>query len=187
MSQPIEVLSPWDGSLVGRVPISSPAEVDAALTTLERGRAVFTDLPAHERAVILHRLGDLLDEHSESLARLITREMGKTIRDARVEMARAANTARAAGDEARRMHGEILDSDAYPPIRGRWGLVHRRPLGIVLAITPFNFPVNLAVHKLGPAFAVGCPVLFKPGPQTALSGLRPVSYTHLTLPTILRV
>ncbi|TNE91207.1 MAG: aldehyde dehydrogenase family protein [Deltaproteobacteria bacterium] len=172
MSVVHEVRNPFDGSLVGTYDAATPEEVDAALSRLEAGKQVFRGLSAHERAQILHRLADLLDEHTEPLARLITDEIGKTLRDSRVEMMRAANTARASADEARRMHGEVLDSDAYPPLRGRWGIVHRRPLGIVLAITPFNFPINLAMHKLGPAFAAGCPVLFKPGPQNALSGMR---------------
>jgi acyl-CoA reductase-like NAD-dependent aldehyde dehydrogenase len=96
----------------------------------------------------------------------------------RVELTRTANTLRCSADEARRIEGQVLDSDAYPPERGRWGIVHRRPLGIVLAITPFNFPINLAAHKLGPAFAAGCPVLFKPGPANVLSGRRLTELAH---------
>lgn len=164
------VSNPFDGSEVGRYSYATSEEVDAALTTLERGREVFRTLSAHERSEILRRFADLVERDADGLARLITQEIGKTIRDSRIEVQRATNTLRCSADEARHIHGEVLDSDAYTPLRGRWGIVHRRPLGIVLAITPFNFPINLAAHKLGPAFAAGCPVFFKPGPANVLSG-----------------
>jgi acyl-CoA reductase-like NAD-dependent aldehyde dehydrogenase len=172
MSQLFTVRSPYDSSVIGSFEYATREEVTAALDTLDAGKEVFKTLTAHERSAILTRLADLLDANADELSVLIAREIGKTLRDARVELQRAANTVRCSADEAKQIRGEVLDSDAYPPLRGRWGIVHRRPLGIVLAITPFNFPINLAVHKLGPAFAAGCPVLFKPGPQNALSGKR---------------
>ena len=172
------VLNPYDGASLGSFAYATPAEVDATLTLLERGKHVFAGLTAHERSVILVRFAELLEADGEALASLISREIGKTLRDSRTEISRAANTLRVSADEARQIRGELLDSDSYAPLRGRWGLVHRRPLGIVLAITPFNFPINLAVHKLGPAFAAGCPVFFKPGPQNTLSGRRLTELAH---------
>ncbi len=173
-----QVINPWDGSVVGSFTWATPEETEAALATLARGKEVAASMPAFERAEILLRLADLMDADADSLAALITREIGKTLRDSRIELQRAANTVRCSAEEARRLQGKVLDSDAWPPARGRWGLVHRRPLGIVLAITPFNFPINLAVHKLGPAFAAGCPVFFKPGPANVLSGRRLTELAH---------
>lgn len=166
------IRNPYDASEIGSFEYASAAQVSTALDTLERGKEVFKAISAHERSTILNRFADLIDANAEELSNLIAREVGKTMRDSRVELSRAGNTARCSADEAKQIKGEVLDSDAYPPLRGRWGIVHRRPLGIVLAITPFNYPINLAVHKMGPAFAAGCPVFFKPGPQNAFSGLR---------------
>ncbi|MCB9677944.1 MAG: aldehyde dehydrogenase family protein [Alphaproteobacteria bacterium] len=163
------VTNPWNGEVLGHFEHTSAAAVDEALTKLEAGRAVFRSLAAHQRSAILSAFADGLDARAEELARLVTAEVGKTLRDSRVELERASATLRCSADEARQIRGEVLDSDTYGPTRGRWGIVHRRPLGIVLAITPFNFPINLALHKIGPAFAAGCPVLFKPGPQNTLS------------------
>ncbi len=171
MSSTFSVHNPYDGTSIGTFAYATPQEVSSALDLLEAGKSILAKITAHERSEILSRLADLMEEHSEELAVLITREIGKTISDSRIEMVRATNTIRCAANEARSIVGEVLNSDAYPPQRNRWGIVHKRPLGIVLAITPFNFPINLSVHKLGPAFAVGCPVFFKPSPQNVKSGL----------------
>tara|TARA_R110002073_G_scaffold208011_5_gene368445 strand:+ start:31208 stop:32584 length:1377 start_codon:yes stop_codon:yes gene_type:complete len=165
-----DVTNPYDGSSIGTFPYAQEDEVARKLATLTKGKAILAGLSAHKRSTILAKLADLMEAASEEFAALITREIGKTIRDSRVEMVRAANTIRCSANEARSVVGEVLDSDAYPPERSKWGIVHRRPLGIILAITPFNFPINLSVHKIGPAFAAGCPVFFKPSPQNYLSG-----------------
>lgn len=175
----MKLIDPWKGTTIADLPATTASELDAKLTLLEQGRTELAAMPAHERAVILRRLSGLLAEHADEMATLITREMGKAITQARGEMARAVTTTACAADEALQIRGEVLDSDTYGPSKGKWGIVQRRPLGIVLAITPFNFPVNLALHKIGPAFAAGCPVLFKPNPATALSARRLVELCHL--------
>ncbi|MDB4476012.1 aldehyde dehydrogenase family protein, partial [bacterium] len=146
--------------------------------TLRQGEEIQRSLAAHERSDILRRLAQLLKTHREELAALVTAEIGKTISDARVELDRAINTTLASAEEARQIAGEALDSDAYPPTRGRIGVVVWRPLGTVLCITPFNFPLNIAMHKLGPAFAAGNAVLFKPGPQNTASAKRLVELCY---------
>ena len=170
MSSTFDVTNPYDGSSLGSFDFAQAEEVQAKLALLTAGKAILAKLSANRRGEILTRLAELMEERSSEFATLITKEIGKTIRDSRVEMQRAANTVRCSANEARNIVGEVLDSDAYPPERSRWGIVHRRPLGVLLAITPFNFPINLSVHKIGPAFAAGCPVFFKPSPQNYLSG-----------------
>ncbi|WP_237058721.1 sulfoacetaldehyde dehydrogenase SafD [Microbulbifer sediminum] len=163
------IVNPYDGELIEEYDFASRDDVERAIGTLVEGRAVQSVTPAFERSDILLRLAGLLREHTDHLARLITAETGKTISDSRIEIERAYNTALASAMEARAIHGEALDSDAYPPQRERIGVVLWRPLGTVLCITPFNFPVNIAVHKIGPAFAAGNTILFKPGPQNKRS------------------
>lgn len=165
-----DVRNPWDGSLVGRVPRCGPAEVDAACTAaaavLERD-----DLPAWRRAEILDRTAQSLAERSEELARRIVAEAGKPIRDARGEVARCLDTLRFSAVEARRLVGEMVPLDASRSAAGRLGFALRVPVGVVAAITPFNFPLNLVAHKVGPAIAAGCPVVLKPAEQAPLSAL----------------
>lgn len=172
------VTNPWNNETLGEYVYASESDIAQAMTTLKRGEAIQRRLAAHERADILRRLADLLRENQEELAALVTKEIGKTISDARVELDRAINTAIASAEEARQISGEALDSDAYPPTRGRIGVVMWRPLGTVLCITPFNFPLNIAMHKLGPAFAAGNAVLFKPGPQNTASAQRLVELCY---------
>ncbi|WP_346839499.1 aldehyde dehydrogenase family protein [Microbulbifer sp. SAOS-129_SWC] len=164
-----QILNPYNGALVEAFDFASRAEVDSALALLVEGRAKQAATPAFERSNILMRLAQLLLERKEELATLITEETGKTISDSRVEVDRAYNTALGCAVEARGITGEALDSDAFPPQREKIGVVLWKPLGTVLCITPFNFPINIAVHKIGPAFAAGNTVLFKPGPQNKRS------------------
>lgn len=169
MSILYKVNNPFNQELLGEFPFSSKEEVEAQLVLLKQGQKTLKNIPAHERSDILRRLSVLLDENSEKLAKLITLETGKTIADSRVEMVRAVNASIASSEEARQIIGETLDSDAYAPTRGKLGIVCWRPLGTALCITPFNFPINIAIHKIGPAFAAGNTVMFKPGPQNTLS------------------
>lgn len=164
-----KILNPYSGELIEEYDFTGRESVDSALELLARGRKVQEATPAFERSNILLRLGQLLLERKEELARAITEETGKTISDSRVEIDRAYNTALGCAVEARGMTGEALDSDAYPPQREKIGVVLWKPLGTVLCITPFNFPINIAVHKIGPAFAAGNTILFKPGPQNKRS------------------
>ncbi len=169
MSNNYQVINPYSQALLGEYDYDTWDLVVEKLALLKQGRASLKAIPAFERADILRRLAELMEEHAEQLAELITRETGKTISDSRVEMTRAINAAIASSEESRQISGEALDSDAYGPARGKIGVVCWRPLGTILCITPFNFPINIALHKIGPAFAAGNSVLFKPGPQNTAS------------------
>lgn len=169
MTTSYKVNNPFNNDLLGEFSFSTKDELQAQLHLLKEGQKTLKHIPAHERSDILRRLAELLEANAEKLAKLITQETGKTISDSRVEMTRAVNAAIASSEEARQIIGESLDSDAYAPTRGKIGIVCWRPLGTVLCITPFNFPINIAIHKIGPAFAAGNSVMFKPGPQNTLS------------------
>jgi len=128
-------------------------------------------MPAHERSGILHRLARLLEDHREELAHLILAECGKVHSLALAEVDRSAATVTAAAEEARRMGGDIIPLDWSPAGEGRVGILRRFPVGVVLGITPFNFPLNLACHKLAPAFAAGNAVIIRPSRQTPATAL----------------
>ena len=164
-----KIINPFTEELIEEYDFDDRDQVEQAIARLVEGRAVQQATPAFERSNILMRLANLLLERKETLASLITEETGKTISDSRVEVDRAYNTALASAMEARAITGEALDSDAFPPQRERIGVVLWKPLGTILCITPFNFPINIAVHKIGPAFAAGNTILFKPGPQNKRS------------------
>lgn len=167
------IRSPYDGRVVGTVPRLGVEEVDravaAAVHTLRRDPA-----PAWRRAEVLDRAAELLatDEVAEELARTIALEAAKPITTARVEVARAVSTFRFAAAACRSLTGEVLPLDASAAGEGRLGFTLRVPIGVVGAISPFNFPVNLVAHKLAPAIAAGCPVVLKPAGQTPISALR---------------
>ena len=163
------IRSPFDGSEVGLVAIGSSSEVDSAVAT---AAAVRRDpLPAHERAAILDRAADRLTARNEEFARSIAGEAAKPIKTARVEAARAVGTFRFAAVEARTLTGETIAMDANDAGIGKFGFTLRLPIGIVGAISPFNFPLNLVSHKVAPAIAAGCPVVLKPASQTPLTAL----------------
>jgi acyl-CoA reductase-like NAD-dependent aldehyde dehydrogenase len=165
----IEVRSPYDGALVGRVPRGGAAETGAALDAAER--AMRDPLPAHERAAILERVSVLLAEHADEAARTISAEAGKPMKAARVEASRAVSTFTMAAVEARKLAGDVVPMDASPAGVGKLALTLRQPIGIVGAISPFNFPLNLVAHKIAPALAAGCAVVLKPAEKTPLSAL----------------
>ncbi|MFC3123197.1 sulfoacetaldehyde dehydrogenase SafD [Agaribacter flavus] len=169
MNTTYKIYNPFDNELIDEFVYDTAQQVNEKVALLKQGRKTLRDIPAFKRSEILRRLAELLEEHAETLAELITRETGKTISDSRVEMNRAINAAIASAEEARQISGEVLDSDAYSPARGKLGIVCWKPLGTVLCITPFNFPINIAIHKLAPAIAGGNTVLFKPGPQNTAS------------------
>lgn len=166
----VEVADPYDGALVGAVPRCGEAEVDAACTAAAAALAR-RDLPAHRRAAVLDRSAVLLTERREEFARRICREAGKPITTARGEVDRCVDTLRFAAAEARGLTGEMVPMSASASGDGRLGFALRVPIGVVAAIAPFNFPLNLVAHKLAPAIAAGCPVVLKPAPQTPLTSL----------------
>jgi acyl-CoA reductase-like NAD-dependent aldehyde dehydrogenase len=163
------VTSPYDGAEIGRVPACGAAHVDRAVAAAKARLA--EPLPAHERAAILDRAAILLAERQEDFARTIAQEAAKPIRTARIEAGRAVDTFRFSAVEARSLTGEMVPIDASVPGTGKLAFTLRVPVGVVGAISPFNFPLNLVSHKLAPAIAAGCPVVLKPASQTPLSAL----------------
>jgi acyl-CoA reductase-like NAD-dependent aldehyde dehydrogenase len=167
----IALLSPWDRTVVARV---SQASREVALGAVDTSVRVFPAtraLPGYERQRILLGIGEKLIRERKCFADIIVSESGKPIQAALAEVDRAAFTFRAAAEEAVRQGGEILPLDRMPGAEGRWGMLRRFPIGPILAITPFNFPLNLVAHKVAPAIAAGCPILVKPAPETPLSAL----------------
>ncbi|HEV8155027.1 MAG TPA: aldehyde dehydrogenase family protein, partial [Gaiellales bacterium] len=164
-----DVTSPYDGSVVGRVAFGGGADATRAVDAAER--AMQSPLPAHKRASVLDGVAALLAERREEFARTIAQEAGKPIATAGIEVDRAVQTITFSALEARRLTGETVPMDAHPAGEGKAGLILRLPIGIVGAISPFNFPLNLVCHKVGPAFAAGCAVVLKPAGATPLSAL----------------
>jgi len=167
----LEVRSPWDQGLVGRVTVATRADarqaVHHAVASVRRTRA----LPRWKRRDILENVAAALIEQKERFVQLIVAEAGKPLRLARAEVDRAVLTFKSAAEEAARFGGESVPLDLTQGNEGRWGLVQRFPVGPVLAITPFNFPLNLVAHKAAPAMAAGCPLILKPAPQTPFTAL----------------
>jgi acyl-CoA reductase-like NAD-dependent aldehyde dehydrogenase len=164
-----EVRSPYSGDVVGRVARAGAVETRRAVDAA--ARAMAEPLPAHARAEILERTADLIAEREEEIARTICDEAGKPIKTARGEASRAVSTFRAAAAEARTLAGDVVPMDASPAGVGRVAYTARVPIGVVGAISPFNFPFNLVAHKVAPALAAGCAVVLKPAGQTPLSAL----------------
>lgn len=170
-SQKIEVRNPQDNSLVDTVPRASAvdmeAAIEAAMAGFERARA----MPVHQRMEILRKTADTLAAKHEEYARLIAKEGIKTIREARKEVTRCIETIRISAEEARRLNGETISFDQMPGSENRLGYYSREPIGIIGAITPFNDPLNLVAHKVGPGLAGGNAVIVKPDTKTPLSAL----------------
>jgi acyl-CoA reductase-like NAD-dependent aldehyde dehydrogenase len=164
-----DVRSPYSGEVVGRVAKAGAAETRRAIDAAEQ--AMREPLPAHKRAEILVRVAGALGRRHEEAARLISEEAGKPMKAARVEASRAMSTYTFAAVEARKLTGEMVPMDAAQAGEGKLAFTLRRPIGIVGAISPFNFPLNLVAHKLAPALAAGCAVVLKPAGQTPLSAL----------------
>ncbi|UHA73651.1 aldehyde dehydrogenase family protein [Paenibacillus sp. 481] len=163
--------SPFSGEQIAEVAVADEADVNQALAAAEQARKQLARMAAHERAAILHKVAVLLRERKEECARTIALEAGKPISAARAEVERTIMTYTFAAEEARRIHGEMIPLDAAPGGEGRVAYTLRQPLGVVAAITPFNFPMNLVAHKVGPAIAAGNPLVIKPAWQTPLSTL----------------
>ncbi|MDQ1508991.1 MAG: hypothetical protein QOG50_835 [Actinomycetota bacterium] len=166
----IEVRAPYDGELLGRVPACGPEQVGAAVraakTALEAG-----SLPAWKRAEILDRAAELVSQRTEELARIIATESAKPIKTARIEAQRCVSTFTFAAVAARTLAGDVVPMEASAAGEGKLAFTLRVPIGVVGAISPFNFPLNLVAHKLAPAIAAGCPVVLKPASQTPLSAI----------------
>ncbi len=168
-SQSIDVTNKYTGTVIRTVAAADPAAIDEAVAAARS--AWQKPIPAHERSAILRRTADLVREHHDDFARMIAQEGGKPLKDASAEVNRALETLTLSAEEARRIHGETIPFDAAPGSENRMGFTLRVPKGVVAAIAPFNFPINLVVHKVGPAIAAGCPVVLKPATTTPLTAV----------------
>ena len=168
-SEKTSVYAPFSGEVIGTIPLATIEEVDQAITAAFEKRSLLKRTPLFTRAEILKKVALLLSERSELAAQIISIEAAKPIKTARDEVERTIQTYNFAAEEAKRLHGEMLPMEAAPGGVNRIGYTIRNPIGVVGAITPFNFPMNLVAHKLGPAVAAGNPVVLKPASQTPFS------------------
>ena len=169
---------PYDGTEIASVPKAGVQILDTAVEAAAKGAEAMAALTNHERAELLTRLADLLRRDASEYAHLVASETGKPIKEARVEAERAVQTTLAAAHEARQLSGEVVPMDAAPGGKGRMAITVREPVGVIGAITPFNLPLNLALHKVTPALAAGNAVVHKPAAQTPLSALRLAQSLH---------
>jgi acyl-CoA reductase-like NAD-dependent aldehyde dehydrogenase len=167
----LAVIDKFTGERIGTVPVADAAAVDAAVRRSRVAFETWRDVPAHERSRILRRASALVEERAEPFTRTICREAGKAWKHAAGEVARSVETFSFAADEARRIHGETIPMDAAASGERRVGFYVRTPVGVVAAITPFNFPLNLVAHKVGPALAAGNTIVVKPAEETPLTAV----------------
>ncbi|MDX8527933.1 aldehyde dehydrogenase family protein [Mesorhizobium sp. MSK_1335] len=172
ISEQITVRNPYDGTTIGSVESTVADQVGTLIARAKIGTVLSRALPRHKRATILEKAAGVVESQREDFARLIVREAGKTIVQARKEASRCVNTLKLSAEEAKRNAGEVIPFDAYAGSEARQGWFTREPLGIIAAITPYNDPLNLVAHKLGPAIAGGNAVLLKPSELTPLSAIR---------------
>lgn len=168
----IEVKDPYDGSVIDTVPDGTVKDIDAAVEAAVEGHRINRDMPVHERIGILKKAAGIIEENAADFAKTIAMEGSKTIREARKEVARAVQTMMISAEEARRTVGETIPFDSMPGSENRVGYYFRFPIGVIAAITPFNDPLNLVAHKLGPAIAGGNAVVLKPATVTPLSAIK---------------
>jgi len=171
-SETIPVHDPYTGEVVDTVPRGTAADVDRAVASALEGYREIRRLSSGERSFILRRAADLLDARGEEFAVMIALEASKTIREARKEVYRCTQTLRVSGEEATRILGETVAFDQQKGSENRRGYFYRFPIGVIGAITPFNDPLNLVAHKVGPALAAGNGVVVKPATVTPLSALK---------------
>jgi len=168
----IEVRNPFDNSVIDTVPKADAGDLEKALAFAQRGAKVMAQLSSYERWKILRKAADLMAARNEDLGQLISKEEGKIIAEGRGEASRAVETIMGSAEEAKRIHGETVPLDADPTGSKKLGFTLRVPCGVVAAIAPFNFPLNLVAHKVGPALAAGNTVIVKPASDTPLSALK---------------
>ena len=168
----IEVRDPFDNSLIDTVPRGDATDVDKAMAAAVQGFEVSRKLSVYDRAQVLIKTARIVESRLDDFALTIAREGSKTIREARKEARRCVNTLTVSAEESKRIQGETIPFSSFPGGEKRRGYYERVPIGIVLAITPFNDPLNLVAHKLGPAVAAGNSVILKPATVTPLSGIK---------------
>jgi acyl-CoA reductase-like NAD-dependent aldehyde dehydrogenase len=168
----VPVVSPYSGEVIEEAPEANHEQIETALQAAEHGAEAMARLSAAERSAILNRAADLIEENVEDLARTISLEEGKPLAEATGEVSRSPDLLRLSAFEGTQIRGETLPIDAQAGVRGKLGFTMRVPCGVVVAITPYNYPVLLVIHKIGPALAAGNAVILKPGHQTPLAALK---------------
>jgi len=171
-NQTINVTNPFDQSVIDTVPKGGGEEITEAVTVLEQGARIMKAMTPYDRSLILQKASELLLARKDEFARTISLEVGKVLAESQVEAVRSAEVIRLSGEEARRMTGEMIPLEGNAGGKNKLGFTLRVPCGIVAAITPFNFPLNLVCHKVGPAIAAGNAILIKPASDTPLSALK---------------
>ena len=168
----IEVMNSYNDTVVDTVPSADLEDLETAVASAERGARVMADIPAYDRYLMLKKTAEIMEERQEDFGRTITLEEGKVITEGRMEANRAIQTMTLSAEEAKRLYGETIPLDAAPGWGGQLGFTLRVPCGVVAAISPFNFPLNLVCHKVGPALAAGNSVIIKPASDTPLSAIK---------------
>lgn len=168
---PLPVTNPYNGDLIGTTFQASGDQLDTAIRAAETVFPELRAMPTYDRVNLLHGLADRMRQRRDEIARMIALEAGKPIRDAEVEADRGIFTVETAAEEAKRIAGDVMPLDLLPSSKGRFGIVRRFPIGPIAGISPFNFPLNLALHKLAPALASGNPIVLKPPSRDPLTML----------------
>lgn len=168
----VDIIQPKDGQVAGRVPAMTQDEVNNAIQLAHQAQTEWRNKSVQERAELLYRWADALEEMQDEIAQMILKEVGKPFSSAKGEVERSAQFIRYTAEEGIRIQGDLIHGDKFPGgTKNKFALVDKEPLGVVLAISPFNYPVNLSVSKIAPALIAGNTVIFKPATQGALSGL----------------
>lgn len=168
----IEIKSPINGEIVGKVPAMTKEEVDEVITVAQEAKVTWREVPVYEKAKILYKAADILEERMEELCDILVREIAKDKKSAESEVSRTADYIRFTADTAKSMSGESILSDNFPGFeKNKISVVTREPMGVVLAISPFNYPINLSASKIAPALMAGNTVVLKPATQGSLCGL----------------
>ncbi|MFW9854156.1 MAG: aldehyde dehydrogenase family protein [Candidatus Thorarchaeota archaeon] len=171
-SEKIDVFDPYDGSVIDTVPRVTVKDVQKAIENAVKGYQICRALPTHKRMEILEKTALYVKDNFEDFSETIAREGSKTIREARKEVARCINTLKVSAEETRRLLGETIPFDSFPGAENKVGYYYRFPIGPIACITPFNDPLNLVAHKIGPAIAGGNSVILKPATMTPLSAIK---------------
>src|SRR6478736_4601327 len=169
--RPIEIRNPYQDELIGTTYLATRDQLETAIVAAESVFPAVKAMPTFERVAILTKLAAKMREHRDEIARTICLEAAKPIRDAEVETDRGIFTVEIAAEEAKRIEGDVIPLDLLPSSKGRFGIVRRFPIGPIAGISPFNFPLNLALHKVAPAIASGNPIVLKPPSKDPLTML----------------
>ncbi|MGH2557466.1 MAG: aldehyde dehydrogenase family protein, partial [Thermomicrobiales bacterium] len=169
--RPLDVINPYNGDTVGTTFLASREHLEQAITAAERVYPRLATMPTYERVKLLQAFAGKLRDRRDDIARLISLEAGKPIKEAEVEADRGVFTVETAAEEAKRIEGDVMPLDLLPSSKGRFGIVRRFPIGPIAGISPFNFPLNLALHKVAPALASGNPIVLKPPSKDPLTML----------------